>query len=170
MNAVSTAYRHLIHGLAVVGAAILACVLAGIIVDVSMRTVGLQPLQWYSALTEYSLLFATMLGGPWLVRVKGHVVVESLLLAMPPALRLISGKFAYALCIVLSLLFVWYGGEKAIAAWISGEIDIRSIDMPRWVLYASFPLGFGLMAVEFARYLVGFDSYYSGQAGGSESL
>ena len=170
MNVVSTAYRHLIHGLAVIGAAILAGVLAGIVVDVSLRTVGLQPLQWYSALAEYSMLFATMLGGPWLVRVKGHVVVESLMLAMPPSLRLVSGKFAYALCIVLSLLFVWYGGEKAISAFLSGEIDIRSIDMPRWVLYASFPLGFGLMAVEFLRYLLGFDSYYSGQAGTSESL
>ncbi len=170
MNTVSAAYRHLIHGLAVLGAVILACVLAGIIADVSLRTIGLQPLQWYSALTEYSLLFATMLGGPWLVRVKGHVAVESLLLAMPPALRLAAGKFAYALCIVLSLLFVWYGGEKAVSAFVSGEIDIRSIDMPRWVLYASFPLGFGLMAIEFARYLLGFDSYYSDRAGASESL
>ena len=170
MSAVSAAYSRLIHGLAVLGAAILACVLAGIVVDVSLRTAGFQPLQWYSALTEYSLLFATMLGGPWLVRIKGHVVVESLQLAMPPALRRASGKFAYALCIVLSLLFVWYGGEKAIDAWVSDELDIRSIDMPRWVLYASFPLGFGLMAVEFMRYLLGFDSYYSGQAGASESL
>ena len=75
---------------------------------------------------------------------------------------------------MLSLLFVWYGGEKAIAAWISGEIDIRSIDNAALGALRSslflFPLGFGLMAVEFARYLVGFDSYYSGQAGRSESL
>ena len=170
MRIVAALYARLIHGLAVLGAAILAGVFAGIVVDVSLRTAGFQPLQWYSALTEYSLLFATMLGGPWLVRVKGHVVVESLMLAMPPKLRLVSAKFSYALCIVLSALFVWYGGDKAIAAWIAGEIDIRSIDMPRWVLYASFPLGFGLMAVEFARYLLGFDSYYSGQPGKSESL
>ncbi|MDE0056998.1 MAG: TRAP transporter small permease [Defluviicoccus sp.] len=170
MGIVAAAYKRLIHGLAVLGAAILAFVFAGIVVDVSLRTAGFQPLQWYSALTEYSLLFATMLGGPWLVRVKGHVVVESLMLAMPPALRLASAKFSYALCIVLSALFVWYGADKAVAAWIAGEIDIRSIDMPRWVLYASFPLGFGLMAVEFARYLLGFDSYYSGQAGKSETL
>ena len=111
-----------------------------------------------------------MLGGPWLVRAKGHVVVESLMLAMSPKLRFIASKFAYLLCIALSLLFVWYGGEKALDAFVTDEIDIRSIDMPRWILYGSFPLGFGLIAIEFTRYLLGFDTYYSGQAGSSESL
>lgn len=170
MNVIASAYNQLIYRLAMLGAIILAAVFVGIIVDVTLRTVGLQPLQWYSALTEYSLLFVTMLGAPWLVRAKGHVVVESLMLAMSPKLRLISSKFAYLLCIVLSLLFAWHGGEKAVEAFVTDEIDIRSIDMPRWILYASFPLGFGLVAVEFTRYLLGFGTYYTGQTSSSESL
>ena len=79
-------------------------------------------------------------------------------------------KTVYLICISLSLLFVWYGGQEFIATIGTGEIDIRSIDTPKWLLYIPFPLGFSLIAIEFGRYLLGFDSYYAGKVGSSESI
>lgn len=170
MQTLASAYHRLLVGLAALGAMVLALVFVGIVLDVSLRTAGFQPIQWYSAVAEYSLLFVTMLGAPWLVRIKGHVVVQSLTLALPRWLRIVVEKLAYLLCIALSLMFAWYGGEKAIQAFVSGEVDLRSIDMPRWILYALFPLGFGLISIEFLRYLIGIDTYYAGKAGSSDSL
>ncbi len=174
MKLIITGYNRLIFGLAWLGAALLAVVFVSGLVDVTLRELGYKPLQWYSAFTEYSLLFMTMMGAPWLVRIKGHVVVESLALAMPPTLRLIMAKFAYLLCVLLSISFVWYGGDKAISTFVSGELDLRSIDMPRWALYVAIVVGFGLMGIEFCRYLLGFDTYYTSEsdssAGPSESL
>lgn len=170
MTLVSRLYNGLIVGLAIVAALMLAVIFVGIVLDVTIRTVGYNALQWYSAVAEYCLLFSTMLGAPWLVRLKGHVVVESLMLAMPPTVRLVMAKFAYLVCIVLSLLFAWYGYLEMAGAIESGASDIRSIDMPLWILFAPFPLGFSLVAVEFLRYLLGYDSYYSGKVGSSESL
>jgi hypothetical protein len=37
--------------------------------------------------------------------------------------------------------------------------------MPRWLLTATLPLSFGLMALEFGRFLLGFDTLHSGEAG-----
>jgi TRAP-type C4-dicarboxylate transport system permease small subunit len=170
MKAIASAYNRFIVGLAGAGAVLLAVVFVSGLVDVTLRELGFKPLQWYSAFTEYSLLFMTMMGSPWLVRIKGHVVVESLAIAMPPSARWVMAKFAYLLCVLLSISFVWYGADKAIATFVSGELDIRSIDMPRWALYASIVVGFGLMGIEFLRYLLGFDSYYAGKIGSSESL
>ena len=174
MKLIITGYNRLIFGLAWLGAALLAVVFVSGLVDVTLRELGYKPLQWYSAFTEYSLLFMTKMGAPWLVRIKGHVVVESLALAMPPTLRLIMAKFAYLLCVLLSISFVWYGGDKAISTFVSGELDLRSIDMPRWALYVAIVVGFGLMGIEFCRYLLGFDTYYTSEsdssAGPSESL
>lgn len=173
MKLIITGYNRLIFGLAWAGAVVLALMFVAGLVDVTLRETGYNPLQWYSAFTEYSLLFMTMMGGPWLVRIKGHVVVESLAMAMPPTLRLIMAKFAYLLCVLLSISFVWYGGDKAISTFVSGELDLRSIDMPRWALYAAIVVGFGLMGIEFCRYLFGFDTYYSGDAsdaGSTEGL
>ena len=170
MNAISKAYDGLIVGLAIIAGLMLAVIFVGIVADVAIRTVGYNALQWYSAVAEYCLLFSTMLGAPYLVRLKGHVVVESLTMAMPPLIRMLMAKAVYIICIVLSLLFVYYGFLEMWGALMSGETDIRSIDMPKWILFLPFPLGFSLVAIEFGRYLLGYDSYYSGKVGSGESL
>ena len=170
MSLLSRAYDGLIVGLAIIAGLMLVVIFVGIIADVAIRTMGYNALQWYSAIAEYCLLFSTMLAAPWLVRLRGHVVVESLTMAMPPRVRWAMAKAVYALCIVLSLLFVYYGFVELALTLDTGELDLRSIDMPKWILFVPFPLGFTLVAVEFGRYLLGFGSYYTGRVGSSESL
>jgi TRAP-type C4-dicarboxylate transport system permease small subunit len=170
MKLIINAYNKLIFGLAVIGGMLLALIFVGIICDVTLRTIGFNSLQWYSAVAEYSLFFCTMFGAPYLVRHKGHVVVESLRLAMPPVVRKILEKIVYVICILLSLLFVYYGAIETIDAIKTGEQDLRSIDMPKWLLMVPFPIGFSLVAIEFSRYLLGFDTYYSNKASSGESL
>lgn len=170
MNIISKAYNGLIVGLAILGGLMLALIFVGIVADVSMRTVGYNSIQWYSAIAEYCLLFSTMCGAPWLVRHKGHVVVESLTMVMPPLMRLIVAKIVYLLCILLSLLFVYFGWIEMVGAFTGNELDLRSIDMPKWILFLPFPVGFSLVAIEFGRYLIGLDSYYAGKVGTGESL
>lgn len=170
MKLLSKAYEGLIVGLAILAGLMLVVIFVGIIVDVAIRTVGYNSLQWYSAIAEYCLLFSTMLAAPWLVRLRGHVVVESLTMAMPARVRWAMAKAVYVLCIVLSLLFVYYGFVELVLALGAGELDLRSIDMPKWILFLPFPLGFTLVAIEFGRYLLGYGSYYTGHVGSSESL
>lgn len=170
MNMISKAYNGLIVGLAILGGMMLALIFVGIVADVTIRTIGYNSIQWYSAIAEYCLLFSTMFGAPWLVRLKGHVVVESLTMAMPDLLRKLVAKLVYVLCILLSLLFVYYGWIEMVGAFTGGELDLRSVDMPKWLLFVPFPLGFSLVAIEFGRYLIGIDSYYAGKVGSGESL
>lgn len=167
---ISKIYYNLILGLAVIGGILLAVVFVGIILDVTIRSIGFNSLQWYSAIAEYSLFFCTMFAAPYLVRHKGHVVVESLRMAMPPVIRVVLGKVVYTVCIFLSLLFVYYGLLEVIDAVETGEEDLRSIDMPKWLLMVPFPIGFSLVAIEFLRYLLGFDTYYSDKIGSGESV
>ena len=161
MTLISKAYYKLILSLAVIGGVLLAVVFVGIILDVTIRSIGFYSLQWYSAVAEYSLFFCTMFAAPFLVRHKGHVVVESLRLAMPVMVKAVVAKVVYAVCIILSLLFVYYGLLEVIDAIKTGEEDLRSIDMPKWLLMIPFPIGFSLIAIEFLRYFLGFDTYYT---------
>ena len=170
MQLLSRAYDGLIVGLAILAGLMLVVIFVGIIADVAIRTLGYNALQWYSAIAEYCLLFSTMLAAPWLVRLRGHVVVESLTMAMPPRVRWAMAKAVYVLCIVLCGLFVYYGFVEMQLTLSTGELDLRSIDMPKWILFLPFPVGFTLVAIEFGRYLLGFGSYYTGTVGSSESL
>jgi TRAP-type C4-dicarboxylate transport system permease small subunit len=59
----------------------------------------------------------------------------------------------------------WFALEVSIDQWQRAVIDVRSFDMPRWLLTASIPLSFGLMTIEFGRFLIGLDSMHTGQPG-----
>jgi len=52
------------------------------------------------------------------------------------------------------------GGAITLPDYAANEKDVRSFDMPRWMLMASMPLSFGMMAIEFARLLVRRESPY----------
>jgi hypothetical protein len=45
------------------------------------------------------------------------------------------------------------------------DYDVRAYYFPRWILTASFPLSFGMMAIEFTRFVVGRELMHSGHAG-----
>jgi len=139
--------------------AFLACILIGavfviIVVDVSMRTAGMRPPIFSSAFSEYSLIYMTMLAAPWLVRQRGHVRIDSFLTFVSPAQRRFIERFLIVICIALCLTATYYSAKFAIDFWSKGEIDIRSIEIPRALLFVPLVVGFFLCATEFLRLLL----------------
>jgi C4-dicarboxylate transporter, DctQ subunit len=165
MATVATLYRRLLEALAIIAGVVLAAMAFAIVVDVIVRNVGLQPPAHTLTLTEYGLLYLTMLAAPWLVREKGHVYIELVTAALSPRARFWLTRVVYALCVLTCAVIFWFGLEVTLAHYQRAVIDVRSFDMPRWLLTASIPLSFGLMTIEFARYLLGLDSMHTGQAG-----
>lgn len=165
MATLAALYRRLLNLLAVVAGVLLAAIAVAIVVDVVVRNLGFQPPAHTLTLTEYSLLYITMLAAPWLVREKGHVYIELLTAAVSPRTRFWLTRVVYALCVLTCAVIFWFSLEVTISHYRRHVIDVRSFDMPRWLLTASMPLSFGLMTIEFARYLLGLDSMHTGQAG-----
>jgi TRAP-type C4-dicarboxylate transport system permease small subunit len=63
-------------------------------------------------------------------------------------------------------LFAFYSGILALEDIRVDEIDVRgSMDIPRWIVTVTMPLGFGLMAIEFLRFVLGREVMHTGQAG-----
>jgi C4-dicarboxylate transporter DctQ subunit len=162
---IAALYRRLLELLAVVAGVLLAAMTVAIVVDVVVRNLGLQPPAHTLTLTEYGLFYVTMLAAPWLVREKGHVHIELLTAAVSPRTRFWLTRAVYLLCVLTCIVIFWFALEVTIDQWQRAVIDVRSLDMPRWLLSASMPLSFGLMTIEFGRYLIGLDSMHSGQAG-----
>ena len=162
MRTLTRIYNAVIVGLAIVAGAMMAAVFLMIILDVVMRTAGLQPPLFVSALSEYALLYLTMFAAPWVVRIKGHVYVESLTSALPERARLVIERGMLVLCIVVCLVLAYYAAITGIEIAGRGEVDVRSIEIPRWVLFVPLPVGLTLSAAEFLRFLLGFDRTLSG--------
>jgi len=144
--------------------ALLAIVAAAIVYDVTVRNFGLQPPNFTVSFTEYVLLYTTMLGAPYMVRRKGHILVEALIESVGPAVHAAMAKFVYLVCTALSAVLTYYGMMLTLQGIAANDTEIRSFDMPRWILDITIPLGFGFSTVEFLRYLVGVDTLYKVKA------
>ena len=164
MKTVLRAYDRLIMALAVLAGAMMAAVFVSIIVDVAMRTAGLQPPYFVSALSEYALLYMTLFAAPWVVRIKGHVYVESLTSVLPSRVRLRIERFVLVFCIALCLILAYYSARTGYEIYLRGDEDVRSIVIDRWVLFVPLPVGLTLCATEFLRFLIGPDRMLSGRA------
>lgn len=143
------------------GCAIVAALFLLIIVDVTLRTLGFRPFAFNLAVVEYGLLYFAMCSAPYLVRTRGHVVIEAIVAQLPNLVRLFLAKLVYLVCFGLCAIMTWYSVELLSGAIVRGAVDVRGINMPFWLLYLPLPVGFGLTGLEFLRYLFGLASYYT---------
>jgi len=147
----AAAYTKIVEGLALISGLIIAGVCLLIVYDVIARNLGLQPPASTVALTEYALLYFTMAASPWLVRTRGHIVVEVLHSRWKGRARIIIDKLIVLMCIVVCALICMLATLLLLESIQRGEIEIRSLEMPRALLFAPLALGFGLMTIEFLR-------------------
>ena len=155
----------MLYGMAYFAGLLMVGMMVTIFLDVVLRNLGYQSSAHFFTFTEYALLIVPCLGAPWLVREKGHVYVEILLMYLKPrrqvVLRFAIGVICVAVCVVLA----WYGFEVAIRDFAQNEKDVRSLDMPRWMVVGFIPLSFAMMALEFLRFMVRGENFLAGLAG-----
>ena len=148
------AWDRLVEGLAALGGLVIAGVCLLIVWDVIARNIGLQPPASTVALTEYALLYFTMAASPWLVRTRGHIVVDALHRRFSGAALYFIDRFILVLCVGVCGLVGLLATLLMVEAWQRGELEIRSLSMPRWLLFAPLAAGFLLMGGEFLRLLI----------------
>ena len=78
MEAFDKGLDKVVTALAYLASAFIPCIFTMIVIDVSIRTIGITPPLFTSSIVEYGLLYIAMFSAPWLVRQKGHVAIEAL--------------------------------------------------------------------------------------------
>jgi TRAP-type C4-dicarboxylate transport system permease small subunit len=146
-------YDAVLYGMAGVAAFLMAAMMVVITLDVILRNLGYQSSAHFFTFTEYALLIVPCMGAPWLAREKGHIYVEILLMSMSERMRARFTMLIGLICIAVCLVIAWYGFDVALRDYLQNEKDVRSLDMPRWMVVGWIPLSFLMMAVEFARFL-----------------
>jgi len=150
---VSKGYDAVILGMAAFAAFLMAAMMVVICLDVLLRNLGYQSSAHFFTFTEYALLMVPCLGAPWLVREKGHIYVEILLMSVGAKARARLTVAIGLLCIAVCLVLAWYGLGITWQDYVRAEKDVRSLDMPRWLVVMWIPIAFLGMAAEFARFL-----------------
>lgn len=151
--------------LAVLAGIYLVAIMFGIVFNALARTVGYSGSSHIFTFAEFGLLYIVMAASPWLVREKGHVFIEIVTALVPKRAQRPFSRAVSALCIVICLVLVWYTWGATAKAYEYGDAEMRSLDMPKYLLLGAMPICFALMAVQFGRFVFGEDTLHSGQAG-----
>src|SRR5881392_761309 len=162
------AYDAVLYGMAWAASFLMAAMMVVIFVDVVLRNLGYQSSAHFFTFTEYALLAVPCLGAPWLVREKGHIYVEIIFMYLGARQRVVLRYLVGALCIIVCAVLAWYGSLVTVGDFIQNEKDVRSLDMPRWIVVGFIPLSFAMMAIEFLRFLIRGENFLGSAAGQSE--
>lgn len=158
-------YDSMVTGMAILAGLLLVWLMVSVVTSVVMRNIGVQPFSWLFTSAEYAILYMTMLGAPWLVREKGHVHIELVTAFLPPAARRVASRTVALGCVLVCLVLAWQGLDLFLTNIERNDFDVRAYFYPRWLLTISFPIAFGIMAIEFARFVFGSELMHSGEAG-----
>ncbi len=170
MEAIAKAHDWLINTLKNISCAIVFAIFVLIVLDVLLPLAGIQPWEGTLGVVEYGLLWYTILAAPWLARIKGHVFIDAVNELLSPGARKITSKIAYLVVIIGSLMLAYYSLELAIESYVDEAIDERSIELELWWIYAPMPIGFFLVAIEFIKFLLGFDDMFGSRTDVKEGM
>ncbi|MCE8037458.1 MULTISPECIES: TRAP transporter small permease [unclassified Halomonas] len=165
MRYASRAYLLLLNGMALAAAIMLVWLMVAIVLSVVIRNLGLQPSAWFFLSTEYAMFYLTLLGAPWLVRHKGHVHIELLTSILSPMALQVVSRLVALLCVAVCVVLAWKGYDLVSMNIARNDYDVRAFFVPKWILTIAYPVCFSMMAIEFARFVVGRDILHSGEAG-----
>ena len=148
-------YAHLLRGLAMVAAALVALMLVGVTLDVVLRNVLVTGIRGIVEYTEFGLYLATVLAAPWLLHQGQHIRADVLgQWTSGPWLKAVD-LFGDLVCLAVSLVVGWYALQSALESQALGSMVRRTVEFPEWWLIALLPVVMTLLAIEFALRLRG---------------
>ena len=109
---------------------------------------------WQTEAVVYLVIAATLVGLPYVQRLRGHVNVDLIPLSLKPRARYVMALVTSALSIAIVAVMFWYGFEYWHFAMERGWKSETVWAVRLWIPYLSIPVGFGLLLLQLVADLV----------------
>lgn len=117
--------------------------------SVTVRYMRFTPPIWILQFTEYALLWMTFLGAPWLLRMDGHVRIDTFLVLMGPRLRRALDIVVAFLGALVCAIIVWFGAVNTVDLYRRQIMDVKGVTLPEYPLFVIIPVGSALLLLQF---------------------
>ncbi|MBM9593235.1 TRAP transporter small permease [Rhodobacteraceae bacterium MCCB 386] len=109
---------------------------------------------WQTETVVYLVIGATLVGLPYVQRLRGHVNVDLVPMALPRGLRRALAVLTLGLSIAVIGSMLWYGWELWHIAWERNWRSGTVWDVQLWIPYLAIPVGLGLFLLQLVADLV----------------
>ncbi|MBT8456260.1 MAG: TRAP transporter small permease [Rhodobacteraceae bacterium] len=109
---------------------------------------------WQTEAVVYLVIAATLVGLPYVQRLRGHVNVDLVPLALPARARFVMCICTLSLSIAIVGVMLFYGYEYWHLAWERGWRSDTVWGVRLWIPYLALPVGFGLFLLQLVADLV----------------
>ena len=109
---------------------------------------------WQTEAVIYLVIAATLVGLPYVQRLRGHVNVDLVPLALPMGARKLLCYVTLSVSILIVAVMLFYGYEYWHFAWERGWRSDTVWGVRLWIPYLSIPVGFGLLMLQLIADLV----------------
>jgi TRAP-type C4-dicarboxylate transport system permease small subunit len=109
---------------------------------------------WQTEAVIYLAIASTLIGLPYVQRLRGHVNVDLIPLSLSPRARFIMALFTLSLSILMVALMLWYGFEFWHLAFERNWKSDTVWGVRLWIPYAALPIGFALFLLQLIADLI----------------
>ena len=109
---------------------------------------------WQTEAVIYLVIAATLIGLPYVQRLRGHVNVDLIPISLAPRPRFFMAILTAVLSIAIISVMLFYGYEYWLFAWERGWKSDTVWGVRLWIPYLSIPVGFGLLLLQLVADLV----------------
>jgi len=139
--------------LAYIGAFSLFTMMCLTIVDVAGRYIFNKPILGAFELTEFLILILIFSFLGYAQNKKSHISVDLFMMFFPEKLKIFIEIFNHLACLVIMILVVWMGFEKAVEMMATGESS-PNLTLPSYPFVFFLVLGCAIMCIEFIRDII----------------
>lgn len=142
------AYDRLTDGCAAVAAWLFVAAGGMLGFEVTARYLFTAPTIWAQELSQMALVWGTFLAAAALLRTRSHIQITAVVDRLSRDWRRGTDLLSLGIVAALGLTVAVFGGSTALDSLERGRTAGTMLDLPSWVLEASVPVGFALLALQ----------------------
>lgn len=109
---------------------------------------------WQTELVIYLMVTATLIGLPYVQRMRGHVNVDLIPLMLRSRARFYLSLLTLSMSITIVAIMLYYGYDYWHIAWTKGWTSDTIWAVRLWIPYLALPVGFALLLLQLIADLV----------------
>lgn len=153
MRIINKVIDAIINFLAGAAAVLIGVLLVSISYATFSRFVFSDPKARVIELSAYSLIYITFLAAPWLLRRRGHINVDLILIRLKGKVKTGLYLFTDTVGFIITSILFYFSYEITMSNYIENIKVMDSVGTPQFLLLISIPIGSFFLAIQFLRFV-----------------